>query len=461
MAAPSAADAVLAYRAALAASEAELVEFGIDALDVTGIPVWTVAAFLPGGRLRNGVGYGADLDAAQASALGECLEVLWATSLPPVRRGPAGPSSVDPRTLILDAGRTWSPDDERLWVRARRLPAGDEVEVPLELVAQSAADLPEGYDPLVTPITNGLGVHTSREAALDHALRELVQRDGNAVAYRALDDGVRIDVDLGELAPGVRPIAKAAVSDLGLANVYVVADDPDPPHPLMLTAAGEGADPDPRTAIAKALRELGASRARKAFSHGPLEPVAAIAPGRYMEHVAGLDLSGEEPAALEGMLGWLALGDQQLRALNGPALAVRRTIGIDELPANAGRTTYDLLVERGFDVLEVDLTPPRAPGGVHLVKALVPGLEVETMSYGRCGPRNLQRLLQRDLGLVGEGPPPAGALALPLPDGHGPAWLDPARVAEVVGPLYPLYREPSRHAAPLTLARRRAGGGGG
>ena len=450
----SAADAVLAYREALGTSEAELVEFGIDALDVTGVPVWTVAAFLPGGRLRNGVGYGHDLDAAQASALGECLEVLWATSLPAVRRGPAGPDSLDPRALVLDAGRTWSPGDERLWVRARRLPAGDEVEVPLELVAQTASDLPAGYDPLVTPITNGLGVHTSYEAALDHSLRELVQRDGNAVAYRALDRGIAIDVELDELAPGVRPIAKAAISDLGLANVYVVGDDPHPGHPLMLTACGEAADPDPAVAVGKALREFGMSRVRKAFSHGPLEPVAAIAPPRYMDHVRGLDLSGEEPAALEGMLDWLAQGEEGLREHNRLALSVAQTIALDDLPRSTGRSTYELLVERGFEVLAVDLTPADAPPGVHLVKALVPRLEVETMSYGRCGPRNLQRLLERDLGLVGEGPAPAGTLALPLPDGHGPAWLDPRRVREVVGELYPLYREPSRHAAPLTLARR-------
>jgi len=37
----------------------------------------------------------------------------------------------------------------------------------------------------------------------------------------------------------------------------------------------------------------------------------------------------------------------------------------------------------------------------------------------------------------------------------GPAWLDRPRVDEVVGELYPLYREPGRHAAPLAAAASR------
>jgi hypothetical protein len=42
---------------------------------------------------------------------------------------------------------------------------------------------------------------------------------------------------------------------------------------------------------------------------------------------------------------------------------------------------------------------------------VVLGLEVETVSYGGIGARNLQRLLARESPLVGLGdPPPAGAL---------------------------------------------------
>lgn len=444
----SAADAAARYRTAIEAFGAELVEFDIAPLDRTGVPVWTIAAFLPGGRLRNGVGYGDDADAARASAYGECLEVLCGARTPPLTTAPAShPDAVDPIDLILDAGSTYAGED-RAWVRCRRLPAGDEVLVPVEWVVAAADDLPSGYRPLITPITNGLGAGPTFEHALDHALRELVQRDGNSVAYRALDRGLVVDVELPSPAPGVRPLLKAAISDLGCANVYVVAEDDDPAFALQVTACGEAAHPDRDRAIAKALRELCASRARKRFNHGPLDAVFAIAPGRYREHVLQMDVRSEERRALDAMLGWLDLDSEQLRDAVAPTFAERDRIALDDLPHAPDRTTYELLVEHGFDVLVADLSPPG--GDVHVVKAVVPGLEVETMSYGRCGARNLKRLEEADLGIVGRGRPPhASALPLRLRD-HGDAWFDRHRAQEVLGPLYPLYREPGRHAAALT-----------
>ena len=443
----SAADAAAAYRAALDRFGAELVEFDISPLDRTGVPVWTIAAFLPGGRLRNGVGYGADLDAARASAYGECLEVLCGSDPGATVAATAGhPDAVDPIDLVLPAGSTYD-GGERAWVRVRRLPAGDEVIVPVEWVVQSAADLPAGYEPLITPITNGLGAGPTFDHALDHGLRELVQRDGNSVAYRALDRGVVVDADLPSPAPGVHPKLKAAVSDLGLANVYVVGDDDEPAFPLQVTACGEAAHPDRDKAIAKALREFCASRARKRFNHGPLEPVFALAPERYREHVLGMTTDGEERRALDAMLGWLDLEVEELRQAAAPTFAERRTIGLEDLPHAPDRTTYELLVERGFDVLVADLTPA-GQDEVVVLKAIVPGLEVETMSYGRCGPRNLARLVELDLGIAGHGAPPHER-AQPLRMREADAWFDPHRAGEVLGPLYPLYREPGRHVAAL------------
>lgn len=445
----SAADAVAAYRELLTRSGAELVEFGIAELDRTGVPVHTVAAFLPGGRLRNGVGYGVDQPAAQASALGECAEVLLGTTqLPPTVAPDA--TRVDVRTLIPDAGADL--DAPRLWVRAQRLPRGDEVLIPLEWAAHTAADLPAGYRPLITPVTNGLGAGLTREAALDHCLRELVQRDGNAVSYRALDRGVGVDVALPSPAPGIHPLLKVAECDLGMTNVYVVGDDEDPPHPLSVTACGEAAGPDRDQAIGKALREFAASHVRKVFNHGPLEPVLALAPERYREHVATLDVAHEEPRALEAMLGWLEKSPGELRELTARTTAVDRTIALEDLPHAPDRSAYELLTERGFAPLVVDLSAPGSD--VVVLKVVVPGLEVETMSYGRCGARNLDRLLERDLGLVGADAHgrPASARSLQLPE-RPEAWLDPAAVGRVVGDLYPLYREPARHVAALALQR--------
>jgi ribosomal protein S12 methylthiotransferase accessory factor len=92
-----------------------------------------------------------------------------------------------------------------------------------------------------------------------------------------------------------------------------------------------------------------------------------------------------------------------------------------------------------------------------VVKAIVPGLEVETASYARIGARNLRRLLRRDDDLVGTDNPPQGARPILLPESDreefGPApWLDVEEMERRVGRLYPLYREPSRHVAALVAS---------
>ncbi|MGB8198472.1 MAG: hypothetical protein WCF33_02050, partial [Pseudonocardiaceae bacterium] len=108
-----------------------------------------------------------------------------------------------------------------------------------------------------------------------------------------------------------------------------------------------------------------------------------------------------------------------------------------------------------FDVLVVLACGDGFTGdGVVAAKVIVPGLEVETMSYGRIAHRGVAKLLERGSDLVGLGAPPRpGTAAVVLTEAGieqlgGPAWLDLAGVARVVGPLYPLYREPTRHAVP-------------
>ncbi len=62
----------------------------------------------------------------------------------------------------------------------------------------------------------------------------------------------------------------------------------------------------------------------------------------------------------------------------------------------------------GLDVLYADFSPPAPPGSACL-RAIVPGLEVETMSYRRIGARNTVRLLA-ERGVASSGaarPPPA------------------------------------------------------
>ena len=59
--------------------------------------------------------------------------------------------------------------------------------------------------------------------------------------------------------------------------------------------------------------------------------------------------------------------------------------------------------------------------------------------------------------MSGLGDPPPGARPILLTEEArdefgGAAWLDPAAIDRLVGPLYVLYREPGRHSAPLARA---------
>ena len=80
---------------------------------------------------------------------------------------------------------------------------------------------------------------------------------------------------------------------------------------------------------------------------------------------------------------------------------------------------------------------------------MVPGLEVETMTYERIGARNLKRLLERNCPLVGLGNPPETAKPIRLTAQNAAqfpgAWFDSGALDKIIGRLYPLYREPGRH----------------
>jgi ribosomal protein S12 methylthiotransferase accessory factor YcaO len=248
-------------------------------------------------------------------------------------------------------------------------------------------------------------------------------------------------------------------------NLYVVGSDRDGRStvPIMQTACGEAADLDRERALAKALLEFCSSRSRKAMSHGPLDLVERVAPPGYLDryrarHVA----SSEEPRAVEAMTAWVNLSAGDLRGMLADSVLSRRTsTPFSELPTSptdAPTSRLDRIAgklwESGFDILYLDLSPPG--GDVFAVKAIVPGLECETMSYHRIGERGIRRLLERGSDLAGIGAPPPGGRPVALPPSAidrlgGPAWLDTAAIDRIVGRLYPLYREPESHAVRFAL----------
>ena len=215
----------------------------------------------------------------------------------------------------------------------------------------------------------------------------------------------------------------------------------------------------------KALLEFAGSRCRKTFRHGPLARLAGLVPDDYLTNVVGnIDLAAEEPRALQAMVEWLGASDAVIRERLAPVLAVRGSVSLQSLPTVAPgdadgpherlALVAGRLADAGLDVLAVDFSPPG--GEIVALKAIVPGLEMETMSYHRIGERGLRRLLDRQSEWVSIGDGRNGMRRVPLTAAAearlgGPAWLDTDGIDRAVGALYPLYREPSGHTAQLQL----------
>ncbi len=472
------------YRDAL--PPGELVQFPLAGIDRIGVPFWMLTFYPHNGPTNAGSGYGTSADEALTGAFGELTEVVYANLA--LKRMPRETGSyhtmlsrlgasrvVDPCVLCLDAGVDYSADRTLQWVAVERYRTGEQVYVPVEFVACQNSDVEPG-DWLITLITNGLGAGLTRDQAIGHGLLELVQRDGNSVAFRALASDVAVELDdvrdpqtkeiLRNLdAQGIDIIVKLASTDFGMPNLYVVGMDrearPDA-SPIMGLACGEAAHPDREKALRKALLEFAAARSRVGFSHGPLSFVRAVTPPGYLEqHMAGYNPAKDEQRALTVMRALNRLPFEELRGLlSERVLAVTSTIPFSSLPTVSGQATVadrdtlgryvaNQLADAGFDILVADFSPPE--GNVHAVKVIVPGLEVETMSYHRIGERNTKRLMERDEQYIHIGQGGTGKRIHLTEEAEarlgGAAWLNTEAIDRTVGPLYALYREPARHAA--------------
>ncbi len=488
-------DAVRAYLDVL--PPGRIVGFPLAPLDRTGVPCWFVSLFLDDpyfvGAMPSGIGYGATDDEAIIGSVAEIAENLMPSLALIPRKKERGSyhdlvrvfganSVADPLTLGLPAGSPVNRDTVLDWTGTVRARTGETVLMPLDIAATDYFELSPGYQPFTNLITNGLGAGPDVEFALGHGLLELLQRDGNGLLFRALDAGVMLDVSEG-LGPetrgmldrleslGIRALPKFATDQFGFTNVYCVGYDVDPsrtPAPIALSACGEACDPDRERALRKAILEFQAARVRKTFGHGPLDLARSITPPGYVDAfiekaLPSLDL--EEGRALAAMLDWIDKPAETLRGFLAETVyserATKRFTDLPTQPAptgqDRGRIARERLEAEGFDVLYVDASPPG--GGVGIVKAIVPGLEVETMSYSRIGERNTAKLIERDHPLIrfgeeSESLRPVRLTPEALERFGGQPLFDVALAETIVGPLYPLYREPESHHAPFRLERR-------
>ena len=471
--------------------EAETLAFRIDGLDRLDIPVVQANLVTPDRPTVIGHGYGFTEAEAATGALGElCEEVhlgTWLKRQEPVeasypalvaRLGAAGVA--DPLTLCLPAGSDYDPDTTRRWLPARRYPSDDTVLVPIEWVAIAPYQL-GGHPGLITPITNGLGAGLDLDHAIAHGVMELLQRDGNVLTYRAFDQGTVVDLD-APLDPdcealcrilreaGIDVTVKLADTAFGIANLYVVGDDHGQATlPIQVTACGEAAHPNRMRGLRKALLEFVGSRSRKAATHGPIELLRdLLPPASFARQMAVAEARDEEPRALATMADWVAQDETELRRRLLDTVFLRRNeVAFSSLPDVAedlgqSRARLDWLSRQlasvGLEILWVDCSPAGSP--VRAVKVIVPGLESETMSYGRIGWRGVRRLRDRGDSLLSDRPGDGRRAVRLRPEdaerAGGPAFLDMAGIDARVEQVYPLYREANPLSAQLALRRRDA-----
>ena len=334
---------------------AEVIVSRIDSLDRIGVPVVQAVLLGPDSPALSGYGYGVTELEARVGALGElCEEAHVGATVAAAPQTLASYAALtarlgehavlDPLTLCLPAGSLYTPDMPLSWVAGQRWPDAAPVMVPAEWVAAHPYQLAAPAQ-LITPITNGLGAGFDLPHALAHALMELLQRDGNSLTYRALDQGVVVDLPQGELgdvddllarlhALGIRPVVKLADTSFGLSNLYVMGDDDGPAHfTLQLSACGEASHPDRARALRKALLEYIGSRSRKAATHGPVETARRVLPPAYLARLLAVPPATEEPRALQAMAEWLGMDAAALsQLLAGPVKRRTRGVAFADLP---------------------------------------------------------------------------------------------------------------------------------
>ena len=348
----------------------------VTGLDRTGVEV--ACAVRPGGhvlQVTNGKGLG--LRAAAAGALGEAAELAFSEQIPPraLCWGTAG--ELRSRGVAILAPEQLGGERTTTlpiaWRGGTDLRSGRPVLVP----AVSVHVPPPGGAPLgVSELrwtSNGMGAHSSRQAALLHALLELVERHELALA---LPDGwteeavrcFRLSSAAAErAAPGAAALAQrlerrgfsvylfALPGRVGLPTAAALLFDAE--HSAVPLTVGYACRLDLDGAVLAALLE--AAQSRLTDIHGAREDVAP-AERRGVERLrracrGGVPDRDHRPSALSVAL---------------PKAARSRRAAT---PDHGCRTVLRALRRAGFPrAIAVDLAPDGFP--LRVVKVLVPGL---------------------------------------------------------------------------------------
>ena len=491
-------NAIDIYRHFLEGNNLEI--FDISELDCIGIPIFVASLRADDGFLNNGVGYGNTPTEALVGALGELSETFHVHQALKIASCCESISYcqmvdhfgsdhvIDPLSLCLSAGYPYHDNLPLRWVAVTRLNDGVTCWAPRETVAFSGYSYDmlanrvelqsnEKSAKLFPPITCGLGAGLTIEQALSHGVLELLQRDGNCTSFRAMDQGIDIELDIIESKEikatlshleklGLRVRVKLASTEFGLVNLFVIAEPVNDGNskesfPLLVTACGEAVHQNRERALSKALHEFISSRSRKTFMHGSIDNVKSVATTAYLKNnLESAQPSFEERKALTEMAKWLSKSQKELHdLLRDTVFSSRKTINFSSLPNVTDDFVSDpidrladiskRLASENISIYYFDGSPIGADAP-KVVRVIAPGLEGETLSYWRIGARGANRLLSRQSSLVSQDHPQGQHVLVPLRSAvqeamGGPVFFKVPEWEKILNEHYPLYREPSPH----------------
>lgn len=475
--------------------------FDISELDCIGLPIYVASLESSDGFTNNGVGYGNSAAEAMVGAFGELSETYHvhqslknaltceSVSFNEMVNEFGSDVVVNPFSLCLSAGYPYHHDLPLRWVSVKRFHDNANCWMPREAVAfggfsydlrSSQVELQSNKSAakLFPPITCGLGAGLSIEQALCHGILELIQRDGNCTTFRALDQGIDINLDvinsfeirttlsmLKSLGFNVR--AKLASTDFDLVNIYVLAEtsagsSSNANFPIMLSACGEAVDPNREHALRKALHEFISSRSRKAFMHCDTDNYKKLIPASYFESIVkNVNPSFEEQKALFEMVKLISKSESEIfNIFKNSVFSSRKNVYFSSLPNMSENENVDFKINLDALVNKLSLqnipvfyfdASPIEDNSPKVIRVIAPGLEGETMSYWRVGKRGAKRLLHNQSSILSQKQPQSQHLLIPMHQAAidelgGPVYFKVSDWEKVVYDHYPLYREPSAHS---------------
>ncbi|UWQ79027.1 YcaO-like family protein [Leisingera sp. S132] len=339
----------------------------LTGLDRVGLP--TVMVTRPNSRsVAVSLGKGLTLEAAKASGVMEAIEAWHAERITlPLRS--ASFHDLQKEALVADVerlprvtGAGFDPQMRMLWIEGSDLATGTRYWLPYEMVDTDYTAPPTGGQGAFPRTTNGLASGNSHAEASCHAICELVERDAITLWHQAAP-GPRIDPATIDDARCQEALDRFASAGLDAGIWDITSDIGIPAFHCMICEAGgraghigigSGCHPDRAIAALRALTEAAQTRltyisgARDDLDPEEFKPAAAIERAQYVHRLL---LQCQAAARFQDCPVFYSLSfeEDQCWLLNKLQTAGMR------------------------QVLTVDLS--RSGMGVHVVRAVIPGLE--------------------------------------------------------------------------------------